>query len=283
MGEFDFLEPIPKTAITVKLPSKGILYPKGHPAASGKLTLTPMTMLEEALLLNEDDDFGKTMDQMLKRCIQESVDVNSLIVTDKFFLFMMLRAVTYGSDYTFEWLCRGNTNKGKPCNTRNTSTVQIPDNFMIKYLAEEDTEPFTVTLPETKRQISFRLLRGSDEPKIEKHSEEITNIKKNPNVVNKVDTTPAYRLMCHITAVDGNSVAKAPEDKLLAFVLSLPATDRQYLQNKINYYTPGISTTLTVVCKACHTATDLDMPITANFFRTSFQDEEQSGPSDDEV
>jgi len=281
MGEFDFLEPIPKTTMAVKLPSRGVPYPKEHPASSGKLTLAPMTMLEEALFLSDDQDLTETVDKVLRRCVQEKIDINNLITSDKFFLFMMLRAITYGSDYLFEWVCKATNKKGKLCNATNSSSIHIPDDFKMKFLTEEDKEPFVVMLPETKRQISFRLLRGSDEPRVEKHSKEIEQARNSG--APKIDTTVGFRLMCHIVAVDGKSVTKAPEEKLLGFILSLPAKDRQFLQQKINFYTPGLNTDVTVVCDSCGAVTTMDMPFTSNFFRSSLPDEESSGTPNDEV
>lgn len=281
MGDFDFLEPIPKAAMSVKLPSKGVPYPKDHPANGGKLTIVPMTMLEESFFLDDNQEVTNIIDKVLNRCLQEKFDTNSLITSDKFFLFLMLRAVTYGSEYSFEWVCKLPGKKNKPCNTHNVSKVHIPNDFKMKYLEETDTEPFVVTLPETKKQISFRLFRGADEVRVENHIKKLEAFKGTE--VQKLDTSAAYRLLCHIVAVDGNSVAKAPEDKLLAFILSLPARDRQYLQDKINYYTPGLNTDVTVVCATCGNVSVMDLPYTAGFFRSSFPDEEPEGTPDDEV
>jgi hypothetical protein len=263
MGEFDFLEPIPKTAISVKLPSRGVLYPKDHPASSGKLTLTPMTMLEESLLMNEAG-LDQAVDRILKRCVTETVDVNTLIGADKFFLFIMLRAITYGSEYTFSWVCAHATGV-KPCGHTNTVKVNIPDSFRMKYLTEEDKEPFQVTLPDNGRQISFRLLRGVDEPHIEAYLKEIKQDQENG--IDRVDTSLAFRLVSHIIEVDGKSVKKAPREKIMAFVNSWSAKDRQYLQQKIAFYTPGLDTLLKVKCDKCGHSHEMEMPYTVNFFR----------------
>jgi hypothetical protein len=263
MGEFDFLEPIPKTSVTVKLPSRGVLYPKEHPASSGKLTLTPMTMLEESLLMS-DGGLDSAIDKILRRCVVENVDVNTLIGSDKFFLFIMLRAITYGSEYSFTWTCTKEKN-GKPCTYRNTTKVSIPDGFKVKYLADDDKEPFEFVLPDCKKTISFKLLRGTDEPRIEAYAKEI-EYQKNEGI-DRVNTTLAFRLICHIVAVDGKLVKGAPQDKLMAFVNSWTAKDRQALQQKINFYTPGIDTSLKVSCEKCGETHEMEMPYTVNFFR----------------
>jgi len=265
MGDFDFLEPIPKTSVSVKLPSRGVPYPKGTPMASGKLTLTPMTMVEETMITDPKTAGEDSVDKILKRCIQESVDVNALLGSDKFFLFMMLRAVTYGSEYTFQWTCPAMKNPVELCGHKNTTTVKIPDDFQIKYLADEDVEPYTVRLPECQREISFRLLRGYDDPVIDAYKAKIAAQSKAG--IQVVDTTPIFRLVRQIVKVDGKDVTEAPEDKMLAFVQSIPPKDIQLLKGRMAHFTPGMSTDLTLVCEKCKAVHEWDLPITANFFR----------------
>jgi hypothetical protein len=265
MGNYDFLEPIPKTSVQVKLPSRGVPYPKGTAMEHGKLTITPMTMVEEAMFANPRSAGGDAVDKILKRCTMESLDINTLLSSDKFFLFMMLRAVTYGPEYSFTWTCPARPDLKEMCGHKNEATVRIPDDFEVKYLADEDIEPFTVRLPECGREISFRLFRGYDEPEVEKHGQKIENQQKQG--IDVADTTEAFRVVRHITAVDGKSVEDAPADKVMAFVLSLPSKDSQVLQEKINYYTPGISTDVALTCSSCGTVQNWDLPFTANFFR----------------
>lgn len=265
MGEFDFLAPIPKTTVQVKLPSRGVLYPKGAAASNGKLTLTPMTMVEESIFSNPKAQGEEAVDAVLKRCIMESIDVNMLLSSDKFFLFMMLRAITYGPKYTFMWTCPTVKSPRETCGRKNEKTVQIPDDFQVKYLSDEDTEPYKVALKDSGKTISLRLLRGYDEPTIEKYSRELEAKRKQG--IQIPDTTQAYRLQRHIVAVDGNSVEKAPEDKVLAFVLSLSSKDVQQLRDAVTFYTPGINTEVQLVCADCGTLHTWDLPFTADFFR----------------
>lgn len=262
MSEFDFLEPIPKTTVSVNLPSRGIPYRKDTPASSGKITMTPMTMVEEAIFAEGDLVHG--VDRVLKRCIQDKLDVNTLISADKFFLFMMLRAITYGPSYTFAWNC-------DECKGKNESTVRIPDDFKVKQLADEDTEPYSIELPDSGKTLGFRLLRGHDEPMIDKYQSKIAAMKKQGIVM--PDSTAIYRLARHIVSVDGNDIKDAPEEKLVKFVASLSAKDRQMLLAKINFYTPGLDTGVTLVCDHCSHVHDWDMPFTASFFRADVQDE----------
>jgi len=280
MSEYNFLTPIPKTTVSVKLPSRGVLYRDDTPAGSGKVHLSPMTMIEEGFFMDDDLTFSEAVDKILKKCIQEDLDINTLLSSDKFFLFMMLRAVTYGSDYAFTWTCTLEKSRGEICGHKNSSTVKIPDDFKLKYLADTDKEPFKITLPDCQREISFRLLRGHDELLIDRFSQ-AEKAKKQDGVMipNRLSV---FRLARHITHVDGKAVKDAPENMLLGFVSSFSAKDRQYFQEKINFYTPGLDTGVRLTCEQCHTPQELDMPFTANFFRAVL-DGDTAEPVADEV
>lgn len=279
MGDFDFLEPIPKTVATVRLPSRGVSYPEGAPQASGSLTLSAMTMVEESIFANARGDNSEVIDNILRRCIQENIEINTLLAADKFFLFMMLRAITYGSDYTFNWTCPSLTSPKEICGHKNTSTVHIPDDFKVKYLSDEDKEPFKVSLPESNKEISFRLLRGVDEVQIERHAAEFKA--KQKAGIGGPDTTTAFRLSCQIVAVDGNAVKDAPPQKLMQFIMSLHSRDVQVFREKVGFYTPGINTDVTLICEDCGAVHEWDLPFTANFFRANIPVE--GSPTVDEV
>ena len=55
---------------TVDLPSKGILYPEGHPLSSGALEMKYMTAKEEDILTNQNYiKNGTVIDRLLKSLI----------------------------------------------------------------------------------------------------------------------------------------------------------------------------------------------------------------------
>jgi hypothetical protein len=149
----------------------------------------------------------------------------------------------------------------------------------VKYLSDEDKEPFKIMLPESDKELSFRLLRGTDEVHIERHATEFKA--KQKAGIGGPDTTTAFRLSRQIVAVDGNPVKDAPEQKLLQFIMSLHSKDVQAFRDKIGFFTPGINTDVTLVCEDCKTVHEWDLPFTANFFRANIPVE--GSPTVDEV
>ena len=62
----------------VDLPSKGLVYPEGHPLASGKIEIKYITAREEDILtsVNLIQD-GTVIDELLKSVVVTKVDFNN--------------------------------------------------------------------------------------------------------------------------------------------------------------------------------------------------------------
>jgi len=264
-----FLEPVPKTAVVVKLPSAGVPYNENSPEGSGKLTLNAMTMIDESAILNPPKgvSFSQAVDRVLSKALQETVNVNGLLSADKFYLFMMLRAVTYGQEYAFTWEC-GKESEGEVCGYTNKGRVNIPGDFKVKYLLPEDKEPFEVELPVTKKKIRFRLSRGQDEMEVDRYESDIKAKQKSGLMA--YDTTHIFRLAKLVTHVDDNQVTTEMMDHLVQFINSLPAEDISSLRQQIEHFTPGLDTGIKEICEQCHELTSMDLPITVSFFRPDY-------------
>ena len=68
----------------VDLPSKGLVYPEGHPLASGKIEIKYMTAREEDILtsLSLIQD-GSVIDELLKSVVVTKVNFDDIIIGDK--------------------------------------------------------------------------------------------------------------------------------------------------------------------------------------------------------
>jgi hypothetical protein len=277
-----FLQPLPRSVQKVKLPSRGILYKEG-PASTGCLNLAAMTLVEENLLnsgvFSGSDD---PITAVLKKCLQEHIDPAFLLSADKYFLFMMLRAVTYGSEYTFNWTCTAvsRRNRRGMCGFKNTETVLIPDQFKMKYLSDTDKEPFTIILPDSGKTISFRLSRSNDEKDIDQYASKLE--KEINQGVNRGYTAETYQLAKLITHVENNEITKDIKlDVIMQWLSSLSAKDLSFYREKLNYYTPGLDTSVSLTCASCDTTHEMDLPLTQEFFRPKLTND--SRPVGDEV
>ena len=87
----------------VPLPSKGKLYPKDHPLASGQIELKYMTAREEDILTSQNlIKQGTVLNKLLESLIVTPCNYDDIYVGDKNALLVAARILGYGKDYTIE-------------------------------------------------------------------------------------------------------------------------------------------------------------------------------------
>ena len=88
----------------VELPSKGLVYPEGHPLRSGKVEMKYMTAKEEDILTNQNlISKGIVLDKLLEALTLNKFDIKDLIAGDKNAILISSRILGYGKDYTFKY------------------------------------------------------------------------------------------------------------------------------------------------------------------------------------
>jgi hypothetical protein len=177
----------------VDLPSKGLVYPTSNPLSSGKVEMKYMTAREEDILTNQNYiSKGTVLDELIKSLIVSDVKYEDMIVGDKNALLVAARVLGYGKDYKFEW-------DGEEYNIDLTAIQDKPIN---ESLFKKGVNEFTFTLPSTSTEITFKLLTGADEKKINAELEGLKKINKNAS------PELSTRLKYMITSVGGNREAK---------------------------------------------------------------------------
>ena len=177
----------------VDLPSKGLVYPESNPLSSGKIEMKYMTAREEDILTNQNYiSKGTVLDELIKSLIVSDVKYEDLIVGDKNALLVAARILGYGKDYKFEW-------GGEEYNIDLTT---IEDKLINEKLFIKGKNEFSFTLPSTGLEITFKLLTGADEKKINAELEGLKKINKN------VSPELSTRLKYMITSIGGNREAK---------------------------------------------------------------------------
>ena len=88
----------------VELPSKGLLYPEGHPLSSGVVEMKYMTAKEEDILTNLNYvKQGIVIDKLLQSLIVTEFDYSDLLIGDKNAIMVAARVLGYGKDYPFTY------------------------------------------------------------------------------------------------------------------------------------------------------------------------------------
>lgn len=122
----------------VTVPSKGKFY--GDALPDGKVVIKPISVMEEKYLVSARNRLA-TADKILERCItSKCIPLSQMLMTDKFYLLLNLRAITYGTAYSFSLVC-------KSCEAEFKHSIELPDGLVVRSATDASTEPFEVKLP----------------------------------------------------------------------------------------------------------------------------------------
>ena len=220
---------------TIELPSKGHFYVEGHPLSTGKVEVKYMTAKEEDILTSQNlIQQGTVIDMLLQSLIvDKSVNLDDLLVG-------------YGKDYKF-------TIDGSEHEV-DLSQLEPYDIDFSKFTKGENK--FSFDLPNSKRQIEFKLLTGKDEKQID------LEIKAREKISKQQSSELTTRLKHMILSVDGNSEKSYLNNFIDNEFLSLDSLAfRKYLTS----VTPDVDMTTTVV-DTNGKEIEVTIPVTLRFF-----------------
>ena len=211
---------------TIELPSKGLLYPEGHPLRTGTVEMKYMTAKEEDILTNQNYlKQGVVIDKLLQSLLITKFNYEDLLVGDKNAIMIAARVLGYGKDYSF-------TYEGEEITVDLSllPTVELDESLMI----EKGVNEFAFTLPFSENKITFCLLDGKTERAIE---DEIKGLKRvNKNISPDIST----RLKHQILSVNGETDKKTIRE----FVdTALLARDSSSFRNYVKTINPDVKMT----------------------------------------
>ena len=243
----------------VDLPSKGKLYPKDHPLASGQIEMKYMTAKEEDILTSQNlIQKGVVLDRLLGSLIVTSVNYDDILIGDKNAIMVAARVMGYGADYKVE--IEDPFTPGEKQET--TVDLQELQDSPVDWDLIGDVNEFEYKLPTTKKNITFRILTHGDEGKI---ADEIKALKKNFRTRGHagVDTQLSTRLKHMILAVDGDSSPKRIRDFVDNEFLSI---DTRAFREQIKKVSPDIDMNFTFVSDITGQEKDMAIPLGVSFF-----------------
>lgn len=250
-GEVGFVPP----AAAVPLPSRGAIYPVGHPL-NGKelLEIRAMTARDENILTSRAlVKSGRVIDVLLKACmIDKSIDVDSMLFGDRNAALVAIRITGYGQEYAVDVECPACGNKFK----HEFNLAALP----VKRLGVEPREPgrneFTFSLPVCKKEVVFKLLNGADERELS------TNLEAIRKATGGQESLVTGRLQQQVLSI-GNETDKG---KLAQIIANLPARDSRDLRKFMNSIAPDVQMTQDVKCPSCTEVSQLEVPMGTEFF-----------------
>ena len=232
----------------VDLPSKGYFYIDGHPLSSGKVEIKYMTAKEEDILTSQNlIQQGTVIDVLLQALIvDKTINVHDLLVGDKNAIMVAARILGYGKEYEFEY-----DGEEKSVDLSKLDAVKLDFSKFTKGKNE-----FSFKLPTSERTITFKLLSGQDEKKIDAELKALEKISKSRS------SELTTRLKTMLLSVDGNSdkgyITNFVENEFLS-------RDSLAFRNYLTEITPDMDMTTTIV-NSNGKETEVTIPVTVRFF-----------------
>ena len=243
----------------VELPSKGILYPKGHPlhnqdtieirymTAKDEDTLTSPALLRKGLAIE------RLMQNVI---VNKDIKADELLVADRSAIIIAARVTGYGADYEAEIGCPS-------CGEsfRNEFDLSEYHEFFSGVNLEDsgftacDDGTYEIRLPTTGVDVCVRLLNGKDENRMSKAKD-----LKSKNRLPDSSMTDLFKTIIHSI----NEVTEA--DALRQFIDLMPAKDSRFLRNSYQKLVPSVNLSQAVECPSCGIQTETEVPLGATFF-----------------
>lgn len=244
----------------VELPSKGLLYPEGHPLHMvAEVEIKYMTAKEEDILTSTTlIKKGLVLDRLLKSVlVDKTINTSDLLIGDRNALIIATRKTGYGSEYPTMVACPS-------CGASNEyifdldelKPLETDDEQLQKYGIENTgAGTFLVKLPKTGISAEFRLLTGKDENYLSKQRE-LAEKKGLPDS----NLTNQLRLM--LVSINGTS----DRTDINNFVNAMPAFDAKFLRGAYSKTNPDIDLKHVYSCESCGFAQEMEVPLNADFF-----------------
>ena len=237
----------------VDLPSRGLLYPEGHPL-NGKesIEIKYMTTKEEDILLNESFvKAGIVLEKVVESVLlDKKIKVESLLNCDKTAIQIACRSNAYGEKYEFDYVC---TN----CEHKNIGVVDLNEikHYDVDFDKISQDNGIMITLPMTKAVIRAKVLTGQDDIEVQKRIKQ----KKKHNLPEEI-LIERYRQI--FVSVNDN------QDPLFisSFVKNMPLRDSKYFMKNYAAALPGVDFTFEAECSKCETINKGGVPVGLSFF-----------------
>jgi hypothetical protein len=200
---------------------------------------------------------GRTYDNILTACTVSVItrgpaytfegdgapEWDKILVGDKFYALLAIRAETFGEDYDFKFQCNA-------CEERVPWYVKLPDGLGVKKLAPEDAkafaagEPLETVLPGDLKVAKYRLAVGADE---------------RASALNRQEDAVLTMLARRIVSIDG-----VPDPK--SYLEEASLNDTKQIVKAFEAHDCGVETDIEVQCPKCSAIQEVRLPLERNFW-----------------
>lgn len=238
----------------VNLPSRGLIYRK----IPKKFSIRPLTVNELKMLYGASNTMH-VLDNIIQSVVDvEDFPVEELLAGDRMYLAYMIRAVTFGPEYTVKPYC-------SVCKDVKTIEFDLTKDIEIDYLPDDFKNPRSIgNLPVCGDEIEIKLLTGKDFERILNRSKEIRN--KFPDY--QGDPMYPVTLATQISSINGERLTSRDKEE---YVLDLHAKDDIYITQKIKEVQCGPKMPIELECPDCGATLYARIELSEDFFRPELE------------
>ena len=240
---------------TVKLPSRGLVYPPESPLYMlESVDIKAVTAKEENILSSPVlIKKGTVLTVLMRACITNRlVDPEQMLVGDRNAILTAIRVSAYGAKYPARVTC-------PECNEQSDHEFDL-SKLELKTL---DVDPvggpgsneFSFKLPISGREVKFRLMDAGVVSQLER---DIDNVRKKTGQEQSV----TMRLVAQVTALQGVANAK----DLPRALSNIAAGDSRALRLYMDKIAPGVDMKQEYECGSCGKIQEVEIPIGTEFF-----------------
>lgn len=231
----------------IDLPSKGLLYPTGHPLKEGFVEICYPTAKHEDILTNINYLRSNIAEEkFLEALLVTKFNMKDLLQGDKDAIMLAARILAYGKDYAFF--------SDKKRYTVDLTTLK--EKSLDEALFKSGVNEFSFTLPIGKAVVTYKYLTLKDEDEIQKEEDGIKKIQPDYSA----GTTLFLRQS--ILSVNGDK----ERSTIHKFVDRILLQDAKALRKHIIETKPGIDMTTTAYGDKGEVVEGFRVPITIDFF-----------------
>jgi hypothetical protein len=258
----------------IELPSKGLLYPEGHPLRKGYIEIKRMTAREEDILASQSlIRKGVVLDKLFESIVVEpGVNINDIFIGDKNAILLATRVLGYGPSYEVEITDPFTLEQQKV----NVDLSQVKTRDFDESIINDENR-YKYKLPNSGVELEFKLLTHGDEVEINKEIQALERLSKkmpikgdeNRPIGQKRDTASfdvTTRLKYMILSVDGNSdrgyITKWVQNQFLAL-------DTKAFRKYVKNLSPDMDMKFEFTSDITDEKEVLDIPFGVSFFYPS--------------
>ena len=240
----------------VELPSKGLLYPEGHPLCEvSEVEIKFMTAKEEDILTDKVLlKKGLALDRLMSNIIlDKTINPDMLLTGDRTAIMIAARKSAYGPEYDTKTVCPVCFSHGR--HTFDLDNAEVRFNQGKDVASIDDNMTIRVTTPRSKVKVALKFMTGHDEKKILEKQNNNKRLKLPENsLINQLRTI--------IVSVNDNTDRRY----INSFIDAMPAFDSRYIRDIYQKNNPTIQLKEEYVCGECNATSMVDVPFTTDFF-----------------